>query len=126
LSEKSRLTQAFATFAEQQLTLTRTSNLTQAFRNCCWARWNMSAGRYSGMAMAQTLGMANDLVARVQPIDKPGLFLAVSQLGLQRSVVARTARQKDDRIARVRTDGGRAAAQYRALECSAATAATCQ
>jgi hypothetical protein len=30
------------------------------------------------MAMAKTLGMANDLVARAQPVDKPGLFLAVS------------------------------------------------
>ena len=30
------------------------------------------------MAAAQSLSMANDLVARPQPVDKPGLFLAVS------------------------------------------------
>jgi len=36
------------------------------------------AGRYSGMAMAQTLGMTKDLIARAQPVDQPGLFLAVS------------------------------------------------
>ena len=79
LSEKSRLTSAFATFAEQQLTLTRTPNLTQAFQKLLLGEVEfVLAGRYSGMAMAQTLGMANDLVARAQPVDKPGLFLAVS------------------------------------------------
>jgi len=79
LSEKSRLTPAFATFAEQQLTLTRTSNLTQAFQKLLLGEVEyVLAGRYSGVAMAQTLGMSNDLVARVQPVDKPGLFLAIS------------------------------------------------
>jgi ABC-type amino acid transport substrate-binding protein len=79
LSEKSRLTPAFGTFAEQQLTLTRTSNLTQALQKLLLGEVEyVMAGRYSGMAMAQTLGMANDLVARVQPVDRPGLFLAVS------------------------------------------------
>lgn len=42
LSEKARMTQEFGVFAERQLSLVRTPNLTQAFRNCCWARWNMS------------------------------------------------------------------------------------
>ena len=79
LSEKSRLTPAFATFAEQQLSLTRTSNLTQAFQKLLLGEVEyVLAGRYSGVAMAQTLGMSNDLVARVQPVDKPGLFLAIS------------------------------------------------
>ena len=79
LSEKSRLTSAFATFAEQQLALTRTPNLTQAFQKLLLGEVEfVLAGRYSGMAMAQTLGMANDLVAREQPVDRPGLFLAVS------------------------------------------------
>ncbi|NUU35718.1 ABC transporter substrate-binding protein [Pseudomonas sp. C2B4] len=79
LSEKSRLTSEFATVAEQQLTLTRTSNLTQAFQKLLLGEVEfVLAGRYSGMAMAQTLGMANDLIARMQPVDKPGLFLAVS------------------------------------------------
>ncbi|MHC8382937.1 substrate-binding periplasmic protein [Pseudomonas sp. LB3P14] len=79
LSEKSRMTPAFGTFAEQQLTLVRTPNLTQAFQKLLLGEVEfVLAGRYSGMAAAQTLNLANDLIARPQPIDKPGLFLAVS------------------------------------------------
>jgi ABC-type amino acid transport substrate-binding protein len=79
LSEKSRMTPAFGVFAEQQLTLTRTPNLTQAFQKLLLGEVEfVLAGRYSGMAAAQTLNLANDLIARPQPIDKPGLFLAVS------------------------------------------------
>ncbi|MEX3773201.1 substrate-binding periplasmic protein [Pseudomonas sp. MYb118] len=79
LSEKSRITSAFGLFAEQQLTLVRTANLTQALQKLLLGEVEyVLAGRYSGMAAAQTLGMANDLVARAQPVDKPGLFLAVS------------------------------------------------
>ncbi|MHC8328181.1 substrate-binding periplasmic protein [Pseudomonas sp. LB1P83] len=79
VSEKSRMTQAFGTFAEQQLTLMRTPNLTQAFQKLLLGEVEfVLAGRYSGMAAAQTLSMANDLIARPQPVDKPGLFLAVS------------------------------------------------
>jgi polar amino acid transport system substrate-binding protein len=79
LSEKSRLTSAFGTFAEQQLTLTRTANLTQAFQKLLLGEVEfVLAGRYSGMAMTQTLGMTNDFIAHAQPVDKPGLFLAVS------------------------------------------------
>jgi len=79
LSEKSRLTAQFAGLAEQQLTLTRTANLTQAFQKLLLGEVEfVLAGRYSGLAMAKTLGMANDLVARAQPVDKPGLYLAIS------------------------------------------------
>ncbi len=79
LSEKSRITQAFGTFAEQNLTLTRTANLTQAFQKLLLGEVEyVLAGRYSGMAAAQALGMANDLLVFEQPIDRPGLFLAVS------------------------------------------------
>jgi ABC-type amino acid transport substrate-binding protein len=79
LSEKSRTTAAFGTYAEQQLTLARTPNLTQAFQKLLLGEVEfVLAGRYSGMAAAQSLSMANDLVARPQPVDKPGLFLAVS------------------------------------------------
>jgi len=79
LSEKSRMTPTFGTFAEQQLTLTRTANLTQAFQKLLLGEVEyVLAGRYSGMAAAQALGMANDLLAFEQPIDRPGLFLAVS------------------------------------------------
>ncbi|MCG6575484.1 ABC transporter substrate-binding protein [Pseudomonas sp. AF32] len=79
LSEKARMTQGFSTFAEEQLSLTRTANLTQAFQKLLLGEVEYAlAGRYSGLAMAQTLGMANDLQAAAQPVDKPGLFLAVS------------------------------------------------
>ncbi|WP_409316521.1 substrate-binding periplasmic protein [Pseudomonas sp. KCJK9016] len=79
LSEKSRMTSAFSTFAEQQLTLVRTANLTQAFQKLLLGEVEyVLAGRYSGMAAAQALGMANDLLAFEQPIDRPGLFLAIS------------------------------------------------
>ncbi|MBV4523796.1 transporter substrate-binding domain-containing protein [Pseudomonas sp. SWRI74] len=79
MSEKSRVTSGFGTLAEQQLTLTRTPNLTQAFQKLLLGEVEfVLAGRYSGMAMAQTLGMTNDLIARAQPVDSPGLFLAVS------------------------------------------------
>ncbi|UZE04721.1 substrate-binding periplasmic protein [Pseudomonas corrugata] len=79
LSEKARMTQEFGLFAEQKLTLVRTSNLTQAFQKLLLGEVEyVLAGRYSGLAMAQTLGMANDLQAAAQPVDKPGLFLAVS------------------------------------------------
>jgi len=79
LSEKSRMTQAFSTFAEKQLTLTRTANLTQALQKLLLGEVEyVLAGRYSGMAAAQALGMANDLLVFEQPIDRPGLFLALS------------------------------------------------
>jgi polar amino acid transport system substrate-binding protein len=79
LSEKSRLTSAFGIYAEENLTLTRTSNLTQAFQKLLLGEVEfVLAGRYSGMAMLKTLGMTSDLIARAQPVDRPGLFLAVS------------------------------------------------
>ncbi len=79
VSEKSRMTSEFASFAEQQLTLVRTPNLTQALQKLLLGEVEfVLAGRYSGLAAAQSLSMANDLIARDQPIDKPGLFLAVS------------------------------------------------
>jgi len=79
LSEKSRITSAFSLFAEQQLALVRTANLTQAFQKLLLGEVEyVLAGRYSGMAAVQALGMANDLVARAQPVDKPGLYLAIS------------------------------------------------
>jgi polar amino acid transport system substrate-binding protein len=73
------LTSAFGIYAEENLTLTRTSNLTQAFQKLLLGEVEfVLAGRYSGMAMLKTLGMTSDLIARAQPVDRPGLFLAVS------------------------------------------------
>ncbi|MGE8458105.1 MAG: ABC transporter substrate-binding protein, partial [Pseudomonas alloputida] len=54
-------------------------NLTQAFQKLVLGQVDyVLAGRYSGMAMAQSLGMSNDLIARGLPVDRPGLYLALS------------------------------------------------
>ena len=78
-SERARLSASFETFASQQLTLQRLPSLTPAFQKLLLGEVDyVLAGRYSGMAMAQTLGMSNDLIARDVPIDQPGLYLAIS------------------------------------------------
>ena len=79
VSERARLSAAFETFAGEQLSLQRLPSLTPAFQKLLLGEVDyVLAGRYSGMAMAQTLGMSNDLVARDLPIDQPGLYLAIS------------------------------------------------
>ena len=79
VSERARLSADFKTFASQQLTLQRLPSLTPAFQKLLLGEVDyVLAGRYSGMAMAQTLGMSNDLVAREAPVDQPGLYLAIS------------------------------------------------
>jgi len=79
VSERARLSHDFETFSAQQLTLQRLPTLTPAFQKLLLGEVDyVLAGRYSGMAMAQTLGMSNDLVAREIPIDQPGLYLAIS------------------------------------------------
>ncbi|MCH7418180.1 substrate-binding periplasmic protein [Pseudomonas mosselii] len=79
LSEKARLTPAFDAFAKSQLKLEPAQNLTQAFQKLVLGQVDyVLAGRYAGMAMAQSLGVGNDLIARGLPVDRPGLYLAVS------------------------------------------------
>ncbi|NER60602.1 transporter substrate-binding domain-containing protein [Pseudomonas sp. MAFF212428] len=79
ISEKARLTPEFAALAKEQLKLAPAQNLTQAFQKLLLGQVDyVLAGRYAGMAMAQTLGMANDLIARGVPLDRPGLYLALS------------------------------------------------
>jgi ABC-type amino acid transport substrate-binding protein len=59
--ESARLTPAF-TFRQAQLKLVPAQNLTQAFQKLVLGQVDyVLAGRYSGMAMAQSLGMSNDL-----------------------------------------------------------------
>ncbi len=78
VSERARLSRGFEAFASQ-LTLQRLPSLTPAFQKLLLGEVDyVVAGRYSGAAMAQTLGMSNDLVARDVPIDQPGLYLAIS------------------------------------------------
>ncbi|KAF1027760.1 MAG: hypothetical protein GAK37_02359 [Pseudomonas sp.] len=79
-SEKARLSHAFETFAQAHLDLQPLPTLTPAFQKLLLGEVDyVIAGRYSGMAMAQSLGMSNDLVARDVPIDQPGLYLAISR-----------------------------------------------
>jgi len=79
LSERARLTPAFEAFAKAHLKLQPAQNLTQAFQKLVLGQVDyVLAGRYSGMAMIQSLGMSNDLIARGLPVDRPGLYLAVS------------------------------------------------
>lgn len=79
LSEKARLTPAFDAFAKAQLQLEPAQNLTQAFQKLVLGQVDYAlAGRYAGMAMAQSLGVGDDLVGRGLPVDRPGLYLAVS------------------------------------------------
>jgi len=79
LSERARLTPAFEAFAKAHLKLQPAQNLTHAFQKLVLGQVDyVLAGRYSGMAMTQSLGMSNDLIARGLPVDRPGLYLAVS------------------------------------------------
>ncbi|WP_449434113.1 substrate-binding periplasmic protein [Pseudomonas putida] len=79
LSERARLTPAFEAFAKTHLKLEPAQNLTQAFQKLVLGQVDyVLAGRYSGMAMTQGLGMGNDLIARGLPVDRPGLYLALS------------------------------------------------
>ncbi|BAQ73529.1 extracellular solute-binding protein, family 3 [Pseudomonas sp. Os17] len=79
VSEKARLTQPFQVVAKEHLQLKRLPNLTQVFQTLLLGEVDyVLAPRYAGMAMAQSLGMAADLQAFPQAIDKPGLFLALS------------------------------------------------
>lgn len=79
VSERARLSRDFETFAGQQLTLQRLPTLTPAFQKLLLGEVDyVLAGRYSGMAMAQSLGLSTDLIPRDVPIDQPGLYLAIS------------------------------------------------
>ncbi|MGY2293467.1 substrate-binding periplasmic protein [Pseudomonas sp. SDO528_S397] len=79
VSEKARLSAGFDAFASEHLDLQRLPTLTPAFQKLLLGEVDyVIAGRYSGMAMAQSLGMSNDLSAREIPVDQPGLYLAIS------------------------------------------------
>lgn len=79
ISEKARLTPEFEAFSKAELKLAPLPNLTQAFQKLLLGQVDyVLAGRYAGMAMVRSLGMANDLVARGLTLDHPGLFLALS------------------------------------------------
>jgi ABC-type amino acid transport substrate-binding protein len=61
------------------LALVSTENLAQAFQKLLLGQVEyVIAGRYSGAATAQTLGLSKDLQASELPVDRPGLYLALS------------------------------------------------
>jgi len=79
LSEKTRLTPSFEASIKANLTLDRQPNLTQTFQQLLAGKVEyVLAGRYAGMAMAQTLSPAGELVAQPLALDNPGLYLALS------------------------------------------------
>jgi len=79
ISEKTRITGGFDSAIKAHLTLERQPNLTQAFQKLMLGQVEfVLAGRYAGMALTQTLAMAKDLQAQPLPLDRPGLYLALS------------------------------------------------
>jgi len=79
VSNKIRLTQPFEALVSEHLKLERTENLTQAFQKLILGQVEyVLAGRYAGLAMVQALGVSADLIAQPLPLDKPGLYLALS------------------------------------------------
>lgn len=78
-SERIRLTQTADATAKGALNLTRLPGLTEAFQQLMLGQVSyVLASRYPGAAMVQTLGLGQDLVADPEPIDRPGLYLALS------------------------------------------------
>jgi polar amino acid transport system substrate-binding protein len=79
MSEKIRLTPVFEAAAAEHLSLERTANLTVAFQALMLGHFEyVLAGRYTGLAMTQTLGLSADLIAQPLPLDKTGLYLGLS------------------------------------------------
>jgi polar amino acid transport system substrate-binding protein len=79
MSEKTRITSSFDSSIKEHLTLEKQPNLTQAFQKLMLGQVEfVLAGRYGGLALTQTLGMAKDLQAQPLPLDRPGLYLALS------------------------------------------------
>jgi ABC-type amino acid transport substrate-binding protein len=79
ISEKTRVTSGFENAIKDHLSLEKQPNLTQAFQKLMLGQVEfVLAGRYAGMALTQTLGMSKDLLAQPLPLDRPGLYLALS------------------------------------------------
>lgn len=78
-SERIRLTSAFDAHVNAQLDLARLPNLTEAFQKLMLGQVDyVLASRYAGSAMVEALGLSKDLLLRPQPLDRPGLYLALS------------------------------------------------
>lgn len=79
VSARARLGASFKRFADENLSLTAAESLTAAFQQLMLGKVEyVVAGRYAGQAVSQTLGLGNDVVAHETPLDRPGLYLALS------------------------------------------------
>ncbi|CAN7365479.1 substrate-binding periplasmic protein [Pseudomonas solani] len=71
--------QAFDAFAKANLTLEEVPSLTQAYQKLVLERTEyVLYEHYPGLALADTLGMADDLEALEPPISSEGLYLTLS------------------------------------------------
>lgn len=69
----------FDTFAKQELTLEEVPSLTQAFQKLLLKRSDyVIYEHYPGLAVADTLGMADDLQPLEPPVSSEGLYLTVA------------------------------------------------
>lgn len=79
ISQRTRLTPAFESEAARHLQLQHVPGLTQALQKLVLGEVDYAlAGRYAGMVMAQTLGLADTLQALPVVVDRPGLHWALS------------------------------------------------
>ncbi|MBT8768349.1 substrate-binding periplasmic protein [Metapseudomonas boanensis] len=76
---KSSFGESFDRFAQENLTLEPIPNLTQAYQKLLLHRTDyVLYERARGLALADTLGMADDLVALEPPISSEGLYFTLS------------------------------------------------
>jgi len=79
LPGNARLTAGFQATLQAWPTLETAQSLTQAYQKLVLGQVDyVLAGRYAGMAMVQGLGLSDEVIANGLPVDRPGLFLAVS------------------------------------------------
>lgn len=79
ISERTRLTTAFATATREWLTLRKAPALTPSFQLLAQHQVEyVLAGRYAGSAVVQNSNMTDEIVAQPLPLDRPGLYVALS------------------------------------------------
>lgn len=78
-SERIRLTPEFESVVKADLAVERLPNLTEAFQKLMLGQVDyVLASLYPGIAMVQTLGFSEDVMAKQIPVDRPGVYLALS------------------------------------------------
>lgn len=78
-SQRTRLTPEFEALAAAQLQLQAVGGLTAALQKLALGEVDYAlAGRYAGMVLVESLGLAADLQAQPLVVDRPGFHLALS------------------------------------------------